>query len=161
MRYLKTFENFVDIALKYASDVYQGEPWGHLDYDDIEDRLESFGKDDFPYGLNNIPNPLFLYRLLNVDDKKDINLKVLGKHWVGDKDMLEDQDFLYSSSILGGNDPIKKWFIITVETSPDNLDIEQMLGNRAEYPEEYEFTLKDDKDLKVINIEEIDPEDYR
>ena len=129
---------------------------GLYTYDEIKKRIKKFCRINFPKGLNNIPNPLTLYRLLNVDSEDIINKNNLGNHFVGDKKLFYDEEFLISASILHGNDPIKKFFLVTIETTRDNLDIDQMLGNRAEYPLEYEFTLKDDSNLKILNIEELD-----
>lgn len=134
---------------------------GHLGYEDIRDRVIEFLNTDFPYGLQNIPEPLILYRLLNVKSQKDIKKDKLGKHYVGDKEMFDDEDFLDSASILNGNDKIENWYIVTIETNKDNLDIDSMLGNRAEYPTEFEFTIKDDKNIKIIGIEQIDNEVYK
>lgn len=145
---------YIEFAQDFLDRVYKGEPWGHHSYEDIEDRVLDFAKSDFPYGLQNIPNPLILYRMLNVSSVDDINRSALGKHYVGDKSMFDDEEFLYSASILGGNKKVERLLIVTVETTPDNLDIEDMLGIRAEYPEEYEYTLKNDNDLKILDIEE-------
>jgi len=129
---------------------------GLYTYSEIKNRVKRFCRTNFPKGLKNIPTPLKLYRLLNVENEKDINRGNLGNHFVGNKRMFYDEEFLESASILHGNDPIKKFYLVTVETTADNLDIDQILGNRAEYPLEYEFTLIDDTNLKIINIEELD-----
>lgn len=154
---IKTFELYT--AKEYSDKYYKDDKF--FNYDEILHRLNNFYDTDFPYGLKNIPNKLILYRLLNVDSINDINKKELGRSYVGDKDMFDDEDFLYSASILSGNDPIKTWYIVTIETTPDNLDIDTMLGNRAEYPTEYEFTLKSSVNLKIIDIEEFDNSFYK
>jgi hypothetical protein len=149
----------VRMAKEYAMDVYNGEDYAGMDYDEIEERLIDFARNEFPYGLQKIPKKLILYRIINVKSEKDINKINLGKHYVGDKDMILDSEFLFSASLLSG-DPIHRWFIITIKTTPDNLDYRDMLGNRAEYPLEYEYSLLNDKDLEILNIEEIDPNEY-
>lgn len=160
INFLKFIKENIDVDIEkakdYAIDVYQGKDYGYLKYNDIEDRLISFAKDDFPYGLQNIPNPLYLYRLIIARKESEINKDILGLHYVGDKDMLYDFDFLTSSSIIDETKYNDKWFIVTIKTTPNNLNIDNMLGNRAEYPTEYEYTLLDDKNLEIVNIEETD-----
>jgi hypothetical protein len=154
----ENFEDYDETALDYANRYYRDET-GHLpygDYYEILDRLNNFCTTDFPYGIKNIPDPVTLYRLLNVDSIDDIDKDKLGKYYVGDKEMFEDEAFLDSFFYRYGED-VKKWFIVTIETSRENLDIQDMLGNRAEYPEEYQVTIRNDRGLKIIDIEEIEP----
>jgi hypothetical protein len=168
LKYIKLFESFDllnekynRMALNYANTYYSDEigdaPYG--DYDEILDRLNDFCTTDFPYGLKNIPTKVVLYRLLNVDDINNINKNELGKSYVGDKKMFEDEDFLESFLFRYGED-MKKWFIVTIETTRNNIDFEHSMGNRAEYPAEFEITIKNDKDLKILNIEEFKNTDY-
>ena len=179
MKYFKLYESYNDnhyndyydrmdefdendynqVALDYANKYYKDETesrsaYGH--YFDILDRLDEFCTTDFPYGIQNIPNTIKLYRLLNVDSEEAINKEELGKHFVGDKDMFDDYDFVESFLHRYGEET-KRWFIVTIETTKDNLDIGQILGNRAEYPNEHEFTVKDDKNLNIVEIEEKEP----
>jgi hypothetical protein len=176
MKYFKLFENFYEeefyykmsefneddyhpTAVEYANKYYRDEknPRGaYGDYFEIVDRLDDFCTTDFPYGIQNIPNPVKLYRLLNVESEEAINKEELGKHFVGDKDMFDDYDFVESFLHRYGEET-KRWFIVTIETTKDNLDMGQILGNRAEYPNEYEFTVKDDKNLNIVEIEEKEP----
>lgn len=145
------------MALDFAERVYgDSSEYAGFSYEEIEERIVEFAISDFPCGLQNIPNPLYLYRLLVVESEDKINKRTLGKYYVGDKDMLVDYDFLSSTSIFDITDDNHKWFIVKIKTTPDNLDIEDMLGNRAEYPSEYQFTLLDDNDLDIIKIEEIE-----
>lgn len=132
-------------------------PYG--DYKEILNRVDKFTKTKFPHGLKNIPEKIILYRLLNVADEEDINKNKLGKSYVGDKSMYEDIDFLESFLFRYGEEQ-KKWFIVTVETSKDNINIGQTLGIIAEYPDEIEFTIINDENLKILNIEEFDNTNY-
>jgi hypothetical protein len=173
MKHLKLFENYnfdqkmheLDeddynpIALEYANRYYKDEtnPRGaYGDYFEILDRLHEFCETDFPYGIKNIPETVTLYRLLNVDNEESINKDKLGLHYVGDKDMFDDYDFVESFMHRYG-EKTKKWFVVKIETEKENIDLGQTLGNRAEYPNEFEISLKDDNNLKIIEIEEIDP----
>lgn len=173
MKHLKLFENYnfaqkmyeLDeddynpVALEYANEYYKDEtnPRGaYGDYFEILDRLDDFCKTEFPYGIKDIPDTVTLYRLLNVENEESINKDNLGLHYVGDKDMFEDHDFVESFMHRYGEET-KKWFIVEVETKKENIDLEQTLGNRAEYPSEFEFTIKDDANLKITDIEEVEP----
>ena len=152
-RYLMTYcDQFIERVYYPDGTLNQG----LYTYSEIKNRVRRFCRSKFPRGLKDIPNPLKLYRLLNVGSQDDINKNNLGNHFVGDKKMFYDEHFLDSASILNGNDEIKKFFLVTIETTSHNLDIDQILGNRAEYPLEYEFTLKDDTNLKIVNVEELD-----
>lgn len=148
-------------AYHYVNRYYRDEtgdvPYG--DYEEILNRVNNFCTTEFPQGLKNIPKKVILYRLLNVNDINDINKNELGKSYVGDKKMFEDLDFLESFLFRYGEE-MKKWYIVTIETTKDNIDIEHSMGIVAEYPDEIEFTLKNDQNLKIIDIEEFDNTNY-
>ncbi len=161
MKHLLLFEKYkrynrlaLDYANKYYSDETGDAPYG--DYSEILDRLNTFCTTKFPYGLKNMPKKVILYRLLNVESVEDINKEELGESYVGDKKMFEDEDFLESFLHRYGEET-KKWFIVTIETGQGNIDISGTLGNRAEYPDEYEIKLINHKNLKILGIEEIEP----
>lgn len=169
MKYIKVYETFkfhtnelydetaLDFVNKYYSDETGESYYG--DYNEILNRVNDFVTTDFPQGLNNIPDRVVLYRLLNVNDITNINKSELGKSYVGDKEMFDDIDFLESFLFRYG-EKIKKWFIVTIETDRSNIDLEGSMGNRAEYPDEFEIVLKNDINLKIIDIQEIDNSVY-
>ena len=182
MKYFKLYESYNDnhyndyydrmdefdendynqVALDYANKYYKDETesrsaYGH--YFDILDRLDEFCTTDFPYGIQNIPNTVKLYRLLNVDSEEAINKEELGTAFVGDKDMYDDDEFVESFLHRYGEET-KRWFIVTIETPSSNINMSSTLGNRAEYPDEYEITVESDKNLKIVNIEEIETRSY-
>lgn len=164
MKYIKIFEEYKDeadyneIALDYTDRYYRDAPsdGAYGDYYEVLDRLNDFCNTDFPYGIKNIPDTITLYRLLNVENIDKINKTKLGKHFVGDKKMFEDEDFLDSFLHRYGEET-KRWFIVSIETKSDNINISSTLGNRAEYPDEYEITIYNDDDLNIIDIEEVEP----
>jgi hypothetical protein len=91
----ETYNDYVlDFVNTYYSDETGDMPYG--DYDEILNRVNNFYNTDFPYGLNNLPEEVILYRLLNVDGIDDINKQELGKSYVGDKEMFKNEDFLES-----------------------------------------------------------------
>lgn len=156
MKYIKLFEKYNKLALDYANQYYSDETGTSYygNYEEILNRLNDFCTTNFPYGIKNIPKIINLYRLLNVENIDEINKDELGLSYVGDKKMFDDIDFI-ESFLLRYGEEMKKWFIVTIETTSDNIDISGTLGNRAEYPDEYEIKLEDDKNLKILNIEEI------
>ena len=50
----------------------------------------NFYKEDFPYGLNNIPEEVFLYRILGLENLEEIDYNNLGLHYVADENLLND-----------------------------------------------------------------------
>ena len=160
MKYVKLFEEYSKYnktALEYANKYYSDETGknGYGDYEEILDRLNDFCEQDFPNGLNNMPNKITLYRLLNVESRDSINKNELGVSYVSDKMWFEDYDFLESFLYRYGEE-MKRWFIVTIETPSNNIDMSGTLGNRAEYPSEYEFKILDDNNVKILDIEEVD-----
>ncbi len=151
-------DDYNETALAYANKYYRDSPkdGAYGDFYEVLERLDEFCTTDFPYGIQNIPETVILYRLLNIENEKAINKDELGTAFVGDKDMYDDYDFVESFMHRYGEEQ-KRWFIITVETSKDNINMSSTLGNRAEYPAEHEITLTNDKNLKILNIEEVDP----
>ena len=89
--------------------------------------------------LNGLPNIITLYRLLYIDEDKEINKEELGDHYSTDK-----KELLYNhhnkGSIYGGHwgDPV----LLTVKIKKDQIDIFNTLHNNILYPHEQEITLK-------------------
>ena len=150
---VKNYYTFVakNLVDRYYNDETGDMPYGN--YSEIKKRVIKFANTPFPDGLKNMPSKPILYRLLNVSSKADINTKNLGKSYVGNKDMYDDPDFLESFLYRYGEEQ-KKWFIIKIETALNNIDIEHSMSIVAEYPDEIEFTLIDDRNLKILDIEE-------
>tara|TARA_R110000824_G_scaffold199025_2_gene383084 strand:+ start:942 stop:1391 length:450 start_codon:yes stop_codon:yes gene_type:complete len=103
--------------------------------------------------LNGIPETITLYRLLYIDEDKEINKEELGDHYSDNK-----KELLYNhhnkGSIYGGHwgDPV----LLTVKIKKDQIDIFNTLHNNIIYPHEQEITLKDKgKGTEVIDIEKI------
>jgi len=103
-------------------------------------------------------NTIKAYRLLNVDDINDIDKNNLGKHFTTDKENTTSTDFLEKIGVIDfeGNYDYEKFFVVEVETNINNVDWYQTFDNRINYYGEDEINFINDKDLKIINIEEIE-----
>ncbi len=103
-------------------------------------------------------NSIKAYRLLNVDDINDININNLGKHFTTDKENTTSDDFLEKIGVIDfeGNYDYEKFFVVEVETNINNVDWHQTFDNRINYYGEDEINFISDKNLKIINIEEVE-----
>jgi hypothetical protein len=118
---------------------------------------------DFPHGLANIPDIVTLYRILEVEEESDINVDVLGSHFIADKEIMYDFGWLerigFSESdirYMQDNDDTKL-YLVTVEVSRDNIELYHTISNAFAHPYEYEITLKDKGNgCRVVKIEEFD-----
>ena len=103
--------------------------------------------------LNGLPDTIILYRLLYIDEDKEINKEELGDHYSTDK-----KELLYNhhnkGSIYGGHwgDPV----LLTVKIKKDQIDIFNTLHNNIMYPHEQEITLKNKgKGSELIDVSQI------
>jgi hypothetical protein len=105
--------------------------------------------------LKTLPDIVKGYRILRVDDEKDINLEEIGSHFGENKD-----DLLRNHSYLTGFG--EKYFIITVKIPKNEINVSETIENNILYPHEREITVKNNgKNVKIVRIEEIDTEnDY-
>jgi len=96
-----------------------------------------------------LPNELILYRIVNVDDKNQINLKKLGSHYSYDKLGLSSSH----SFVTGYGD---KKYLITVRANKSMIDVTETLSNNILYPSEKEITLKDKgKGVEILSVRKI------
>ncbi len=99
--------------------------------------------------IKNLPPELTLYRILNVDDKKDINTDELGSHFSDKKKDLMSSHYFVDS----GNE---NYFLVTVKAKKSQVDKMQTLENNILYPNENEITLKNKgKDVEIISIRRV------
>ncbi len=97
--------------------------------------------------LNKYPGEISLFRILCVDDEKNINLKVPGSHYSMDmKNLINNYNFLKN----------KRYFLITVLAPVELIDVDQTVENNLYYPNEKEITLIN-KGLgaEVISVKEL------
>lgn len=171
MKYLKCFESFEKEwselsdkekrELQYNDELINDIIKNHeidmsSSFDDIEEGKEylySF----LNYYFNILPEKFKLYRVVVADDKNDIDLHNIGSHYVLDKRLLSDGDFLYDIGVTSiDNSKIDKLWCVEVVAKKSDVDIKTTLINRFMYPNEEEITLN--KNYKPIsyNVEKIE-----
>ena len=96
--------------------------------------------------VKNLPEEIKLYRLIKVDDKKDINIDEPGAHY-----SLNKKDLLSSHSFADGHGDTA--YLITVLSPKKLVDTDETIHNNILYPHEEEVTLKNKgKGVKIVSI---------
>lgn len=104
--------------------------------------------------IKSLPNELTLYRVVFVDDPKQINNKEVGSHYVDNRGDLERSHS--QSSHVGGGKP----FILTVKAPKGLLDVKATIENKMLYPHENEVTLKNKGvGAKIVKVEPFETND--
>jgi hypothetical protein len=119
------------------------------------DYSEKEAKNELKYHLErvkNLPKTLTGYRILVVDNEKDINLDEIGSHFSENKlELLSNHSFCTGCG--------EKYYLITAKIPKKEVDLEEMIKNNILYPNENEITVKNKgKNVKIIKIEEINTE---
>jgi hypothetical protein len=89
--------------------------------------------------VKTLPEELFLYRVLYLDDVNDINYDELGSHYSQDRTDLINNHY-DRGSIYG--DMGEHTYLITVKVPKSEVDVMETLNNNILYPHEKEITLK-------------------
>jgi len=102
--------------------------------------------------VKNIPKTQKGYRILVVNDKKDINLDEIGSHFSKNRtELLSNHSFCTGCG--------EKYYLITAEIPKNEVDIEETIKNNILYPNEMEITVKNKgKNVKILKIQEINTE---
>ena len=102
--------------------------------------------------VKNIPKTQKGYRILVVNDKKDINLDEIGSHFSKNRtELLSNHSFCTGCG--------EKYFLITAEIPKNEIDIDETIKNNILYPNEMEITVKNKgKNVKILRIQEINTE---
>ena len=100
----------------------------------------------------NLPKTQKGYRILVVNDKKDINLDEIGSHFSKNRtELLSNHSFCTGCG--------EKYYLITAEIPKNEVDIEETIKNNILYPNEMEITVKNKgKNVKILKIKEINTE---
>ena len=96
-----------------------------------------------------------------MEDGKSINEDQVGEHFISDPRHI-DRSFLEKIDIWDNWDADNsKLWLLQCETDGDNIDIERTIGNRIQYPRENEFTLKNDKNIRLLKKKILNKEQLR
>ena len=119
-----------------------------FDTDDAEKELEHLV--DWYGGL---PQKLRLYRIVQVDNKEDIDLKKPGSHYSTEK-----KDLISNHSFAVGYGEEK--YLVSIFADKSQIDIDETFSNRINYPNENEITLKN-KGLgsEIVSIKKLKEDD--
>ena len=137
-----------------------------LSNDDHKSLLKSFEVMDTPEEIateelgslitwvKDLPEELFLYRVLYLDDVNDINYDELGSHYSQDRtDLINNH---YDRGSIYGHGQGEDAYLITVKVPKSEVDVMDTLNNNILYPHEKEITLKDKgRGATYLDIEKI------
>lgn len=121
---------------------------------DIEDSIDNImdkSKRNYPIGFKNIPPTINLFRYLDAEDESEIKKHQLGVHYVTRKTDIT-HEFLDSINAM----PDHNGFIVEIETSKSQIDVNETIVNNLLFPDENEITLKGNANYKVINVEKFE-----
>lgn len=159
----KTIKYHKDIIINKYEDIFKYSVKDYIDklgYDgfnyekDAIEHLNDLFKSDFPIGFLNIPKKVTLYRVLFLEKLKDINKKDFGLHYIADKKIIEENDFLGS---IGGDNYSNEYkpYIFEVEVDRDDINYYWTIHNNLLYPREYEITLNKNVKVKIKKYEKL------
>lgn len=106
----------------------------------------------YPRGFKSIPSQIHLFRYLSVNDESKIKQHQLGIHYVTSKSLI-DLDFLDSINAIRVNEMPDVGFIVEIETTKDQIDVNGTIESNLYFPDENEITLKENAKYKIIEIE--------
>lgn len=115
-----------------------------FNYEDSQFELSSLVK-----YVENLPNPVKLYRIVVIDDENNINTTYPGSHYsTSQKDLVDSHSYL-----TGYGD---KYFIMTVIAGKELIDVNSTIHNNILYPNENEVTLKNrGKGVEILRIKKL------
>lgn len=125
------------------------------EYEEVSDLLHilkgALETDFSDGGLKNCPSMPTLYRFLVLTNKKSIDEKNIGHHYITS---LKDVDgyWFYDVGIIKAMDKSGgKLYLLECKTSINNIDWEQTIWHRMEYWGENEVTVRDVQKIKVVD----------
>jgi hypothetical protein len=142
---------------KYRADeiVEEFDISGFNNKEDAIEEMEYLLEADFPYGFNNIPQYVILYRVILIEDGEKINEEEIGEHFIADKKMAYTLSFLEKIGVWDNWSDDSKLWLLECKTKRQNIDIDATIGNRLLYPRENEFTLINASSVTIINKKSI------
>lgn len=143
--FINSIKSFSDIKDEDIPKII--EYFGREAFNNDEDAIEYLSEKIDEY--KKFSNPVILYRVIGVKNKKMINTKSLGLHytpyeWAIDSDML-----LLIGAEYWDDDVVP--YVIKVSVPISQIDIWQTIIQNLAFPNEHEITLKDrGKGIKII-----------
>jgi hypothetical protein len=163
---VKNFKQFVNESIQnelyadlreYAKQFVLDEYYTDFEQEEALENIYKFIDNDFPNGLQNLPNKVLLYRILDIN-VKDLNPNKIGQHFVGDKNLLFNSDFLNSIEFIDKTElphKIKETgIIVTVEVDKDDIDLYETIRTKGNYLSEFEYTIRSSNYI-IKNIEKV------
>ena len=86
--------------------------------------------------IERVPENVILYRVIFVDDPKQINSQDIGNHYVAKERDLSNSHYVQSH--VGGGTP----YMLKVRAPKNLIDVHETIVNNIKYPHEKEITLK-------------------
>jgi hypothetical protein len=154
----ESIQNELDADLReYAKQFVLDEYYTDFEQEEALENIYKFIDNDFPNGLQNLPNKVLLYRILDIN-VKDLNPNKIGQHFVGDKNLLFNSDFLNSIEFIDKTElphKIKETgIIVTVEVDKDDIDLYETIRTKGNYLSEFEYTIRSSNYI-IKNIEKV------
>lgn len=160
-------EKYFGVSLDYLKDI--------LDYWVLDIDVDQYSRDDQPIidkYIDDLYNKIIdktsggvvdLYRLVWVKKVSDINKDKLGKHWAEDLNVFYENkvwdlwDMTHEEkSEKTGLDMERDMWIIHIQTPPSNIHLKKTLIAQCEFPIEREFYLKSQDNIKIVDIFNVD-----
>ena len=148
----------IDTDLReYAKQFVSEEYISDFEQEEALENIYSFIDSNFPCGLQNMPSDVLLYRILDVNIK-DLNTKNIGQHFVGNKNILLDVDFLDSIEFIDKSElpyKVKEYgTIVTILVKKDDIDLYETIRTKGNYLNECEYTVRN-MNYIIKNVEKV------
>ena len=122
--------------------------------DDFRESLNT----EFPTGLKNFPPIAKLYRFITAIDGR-VNKKHLGESWFADLEWVKEHKYEFFQQLQHLENKYRKeqekLYLVSADIPIEKINIARTLWKRSANSYENEVVVKDDKNLKNIEIKEI------
>lgn len=100
----------------------------------------------------------YLYRVLEVEDKSDIDEDKLGQHYIHPNylDRIKDKGWYESIGLNPNEDDYDNLYLVKVKVKQSDVEWYHTIDNRLNFPREFEVTLKEDAKPSIEEIILID-----
>lgn len=114
----------------------------------------------FPQGIAALPATLTLYRMLLLDSPDALYFDGeggFGRHYTGLVELTSTHRFLSLIGFQQADMRSGRMYRARVEVAREHLDLENTLGGRIDYPDEYEYTLLGNAPVRLMQLEPLAP----